>query len=515
MRWTTLRPAVVASMLGLTTIFAAVLTAEAVSAARSHRIVAERVLHDYTTLGAEGVAQRLRNALNGRFSTVLLAAAAIAERRAGALTASDVQPTLVGNARDVLDDSSRIIRVVPGDSLSNILAKATAALPGFAYFGMMWTGAGAGRELLVFQPVHAAGKPTVAFTLPERAAAALVSRIVARDPVLPASLTHGADIDSGVGLRVTSAPGDLANRRFQTSAPFQARVPLEQPYGDLAVEVSLRESLAPALVIGGLPRSRVPLLVALLVLTIGLTVAAGDQLRRELELSRLRHDFVSSVSHELRTPLAHIRMFAETLRLGRVRSADEEQRSLTIIENEARRLEHLVENVLLISRAERRALEVHPRETNLTSLMQEVVAEFVPLAAKSESRIALDLTPNICADVDPSATRQIVLSLLDNAVKYGRRGQVVTARLLASDRDVRIEVEDQGAGIAAEDRPRIWERFWRSASARQSGIAGTGIGLAIVNDLVRLHGGSATASASPAGGARITILLPRRRGESA
>ena len=208
-------------------------------------------------------------------------------------------------------------------------------------------------------------------------------------------------------------------------------------------------------------------------------------------------------------------MFAETLRLGRVRSADEEQRSLSIIENEAKRLEHLVENVLLISRAERRALEIHPRSTNLTSLMQEVVGEFVPLAAKSESKIALDLTPNVCADVDPSATRQIVLSLLDNAVKYGRRGQVVTARLLASDRDVRIEVEDQGSGIADEDRPRIWERFWRSASARQSGIAGTGIGLAIVNDLVRLHGGSATASASPAGGARITILLPVRRGEPA
>jgi signal transduction histidine kinase len=351
----------------------------------------------------------------------------------------------------------------------------------------------------------------MAFTLPERAAAALVSRIVANDPVLPASLTHGAAVDSGIGLRVTSAQGELANRRFNAATPFHATVPLEQPYGDLAVDVSLSESLAPALIIGGLPRSRVPLLIALLALTIALTIAAGDQLRRELELSRLRDDFVSSVSHELRTPLAHIRMFAETLKLGRVRSAEESERSLTIIENEAMRLEHLVENVLLMSRAERRALEIHPTRTNVTTLIQEIVAEFVPLAAKSESRIALDLSPGVHADVDPAAIRQIVLNLLDNAVKYGRRGQVVTVRL-TNDPEVCIRVEDQGDGIAPDDRPRIWERFWRSPSARGSSVAGTGVGLAIVSDLVRLHGGAATSDVSPAGGASIAIVLPSANG---
>ena len=508
MRWAAVRPFIVTAMLGLTSVFAAVLTAEAVSAARDRRVVAERVLHDYAALGAEGVAQRLKAALNGRFSTVLLAAAAAAERGPITVTPSSLQPMLQGNARDVLNDSSRIIRVVAGDSLARLLTQATAALPAYAYFGLKWMPVRGGTELMVFQPFREATQHAMAFSLSERSASTLLERLVAKDPVLPASLTHGASVDSGVGLRITSARGTLVNRRFDVASPFRAALPLEQPYGDLAVEVSLSESVAPTLIIGGVPRSRVPLLFALLALTIALTVAAGDQLRRELELSRLRDDFVSSVSHELRTPLAHIRMFAETLRLGRVRSAEEGERSLAIVENEARRLEHLVENVLVISRAERRALEIHPRPTSLTSLIQEVVAEFVPLAATSESRIALELAPDVRANVDASAVRQILLNLLDNAVKYGPRGQVITVRLATSAFGPRLEVDDEGPGIAPDERQRIWERFWRSPSVRHAGVAGTGVGLAIVGDLVRLHRGRASADCTPGGGARIIVEFP-------
>lgn len=351
------------------------------------------------------------------------------------------------------------------------------------------------------------------FTLSERGVSALLAKLIEKDPILPASLTHGAAVSEGTGLRVVSAHATLANRHFDTASPFHAALALEQPYGDLAVDVSLSERVAPALVIGGLPRSRVPLLASLLVLTIALTIAAADQIRRESELSRLREDFVSGVSHELRTPLAQIRMFAETIRLGRVRSREESDRSLGIIENETRRLEHLVENLLHFSRAERGALRVHPERTNLTSLLQDVVTQFVPLAARSESTIALALEPDVMADVDPAAIRQIVPNLLDNAVKYGKRGQTITVRLMADEHRARIEVEDEGPGIVAADRERIWERFWRSESARRAGIVGTGVGLAIVSDLVRLHGGVASAHDSDHGtraGARVVVDLPLR-----
>jgi signal transduction histidine kinase len=506
MRPASVRPVIVAAMLGLTAVLAAVLTSQAVSAARDHRISAERVLHDYAALSAEGTAQRLKGALSGRFSMVLLAAAAdggITEP-----TVSALRPRLSGAARDVLDDSSRIVRVTPGDSLAPLLSDATAALPGYAYFGLTWLPGARGPVLLVFQPFNELRPKAMAFTLPEKAVSALIAGIIATDPVLPASLRHGAPLDSGTGIRVTSAHGELVNRRFEPASPFRAAVPLEQPYGDLTVEISLAEALAPALIIGGLPRSRVPLLVALLLLTVALTLAAGDQLRRELELSRLRDDFVSSVSHELRTPLAQIRMFAETLRLGRVRSPDEEERSLTIVENEAKRMEHLVENLLHFSRAERRALQIHTQPTNLTALLQEIVSEFVPLAARTESAIVLSVQPDVHADVDAAAIRQIVLNLLDNATKYGRRGQTITVRLAASASTIRLEVEDQGDGIAVEDRAHIWERFWRSASARRAGVTGTGVGLAIVTDLARLHRGVVTAEEPSGGGARIVIALP-------
>jgi signal transduction histidine kinase len=463
-------------------------------------------LHDYAALGAEGAAQRLKSALGGRFSAILLAAAA--SPGSSPPTVPALRAALSNGARDVLDDSSRILRVTASDSLAPLFRQVTASLPGFAYFGLMWIHGARQNELLVLQPFR--GATAWAFTLPETAVSALIANLVAKDPVLPASLTRGAALDSGVGLRVTSAHGELVNRRFDAASPFRAALPLGQPYGDLAIDVSLSETLAPALVIGGLPRSRVPVLVALLALTVALTIAAGDQLRRELELSRLRDDFVSSVSHELRTPLAQIRMFAETLRLGRVRSAGEGERSLGIIENEAKRLERLVENLLHFSRTDRGGLRIHAEPVNLTSLLQEIVAEFAPLAARADSRIALELERDAHARVDPAAFRQIALNLLDNAVKYGRRGQVITARLSTNAGTVHMEIEDQGPGIAAEDRARVWERFWRGDAVRRDGVTGTGVGLAIVRDLVKLHGGTARAEASASGGARMVIDVPRR-----
>src|SRR5213083_3043837 len=133
--------------------------------------------------------------------------------------------------------------------------------------------------------------------------------------------------------------------------------------GRVQVQVALRPDVAPKLVVGGMPRSNLPMLLSLLAITAALVVGALLQLRREYELSRLRADFVSGVSHELRTPLAQIRMFSETLLLGRVRSDDERERSLEIIDQEARRLTHLVENLLHFSRSERRLTRLSPAPT--------------------------------------------------------------------------------------------------------------------------------------------------------
>src|SRR5213083_2408367 len=320
-----------------------------------------------------------------------------------------------------------------------------------------------------------------------------------KQPLLPRPLTGGVVFDSLMSVVVTSADGaKLYHSPVQYAATFSARDTVEAMMGGMQVAVALRPELASQLVIGGLPRSRLPLLLGALGLTAGLIVTALVQLRREYELARLRTDFVSGVSHELRTQLAQIRMFSETLLLGRVRSEEEGRRSLEIIDQEARRLTRL-----------------SPARAPLAPLVQEALEGFAPLAGARGVRLRSELAEGVVAPVDAEAFRQMLLNLLDNAIKYGPPGQVVTVGLAAADQRARIWVDDQGPGIPAADRERVWDRFWRLERDRGSAVAGTGIGLAVVRELVALHGGRAWAEdgqsgTPPAGGrgVRFVIELP-------
>ncbi len=495
------------------------LALEALSASRRHRRSAERVLQDYAALGAEGVSGRMHNFLANRLYVVLTAAA-----RPGRAPpdATELRGSLGEDAREVLAEATRILRVAPGpgasavtgeplvlhlDSLATVISGARRALPPSAYFGSIWIPGRAGRELLVFQSHRDEARPVAGVTLPISGLARLVAPPLENEAVLPASLTRGSSVRAGIGLRLAGVTDVVLDRGYDNASAYRARMALGPMFADLGVEVSLSESLAPTLVIGGLPPSRVPLLGALFLLTVLLTIAAGYQLRRELALVRLREDFVASVSHELRTPLAQIRLFAETLRLGRIRSESERDRSLEIVEHESRRLGYLVENVLHFARTERGAHRVRPEPTDLTALVQQVVGEFAPLGEPTGSRITTMLAPGVIAHVDPAAIRQILLNLLDNAIKYGARGQVVTVRLAVGVGAIQLEVEDQGPGVPAESRSRVWERFWRDTSARTAGVTGTGIGLAIVADLVTRHRGTAAFVDAEPHGARVIITL--------
>jgi signal transduction histidine kinase len=271
---------------------------------------------------------------------------------------------------------------------------------------------------------------------------------------------------------------------------------------------------APKLVIGGLPQSRLPILLALLGLSAGLVVAALAVQRRAQALARLRADFVSRVSHELRTPLTQIRMFAETLLLGRVRSDSERRRSLKIIDKEARRLSHLVDNVLLFSRGERRRLRLTPRPLDLAALVRSLLIEFAPPAHSSRIRLAATPPDPSMARADPDAVRQILLNLLDNAVKYGPAGQEIQVGLRRVDSALQVWVEDQGPGIPRAERSRVWQSFERLDRDRDSAVGGAGIGLAVVRELAELQGGRAWVEDGQRGGARFVVELPASSGEN-
>jgi signal transduction histidine kinase len=193
----------------------------------------------------------------------------------------------------------------------------------------------------------------------------------------------------------------------------------------MTATVALDPDLTESLIIGGSPLRRLPLLIALFVLCAAMIAAAMMLWRREQTVARLRSDFVSGVSHELRTPLAQIRMFAETLKLGRVRNEDERDRSLAIIDHEARRLTHLVENLLYFSRGERRAQRVETHVADLSEVVSETVATFRPLAAARQCEVVLEALPGVMAAVDVDAVRQMLLNLLDNV---GQRHQVRAGR---------------------------------------------------------------------------------------
>jgi signal transduction histidine kinase len=281
-------------------------------------------------------------------------------------------------------------------------------------------------------------------------------------------------------------------------------------YGGVALEVALASTGPPTLSADGVPRSRLLVLLGLLVLMAGLVAAAVLQLRHEHELARLRADLTAGVSHELRTPLAQIMLYGETLMLDRTRSERERRAAAEVIVREARRLMHLVENALHFARADRRVLVLTPEAIDVAALTRDILVSFAPLAWAAQVTLREELDGECPAVIDAAAYRQIVLNLLENAVRYGPVAQTITIAVGRGDGVVRLAVTDEGPGIDVADRERIWAPFVRLRTARQ-GPLGTGIGLAVVRDLTLRHGGRAWVERAESGGARFIVELPATR----
>jgi signal transduction histidine kinase len=325
--------------------------------------------------------------------------------------------------------------------------------------------------------------------------------------LLSPAMTGDIRRDSLVTATISGPQGQVIfSSPHQHQSPFKASQPLGPGFGGLMANATLHPDIARELHWEGPASSQLPLLLVLFVLAIGLLVAAFVLVRREAELSRLRSDFVAAVSHELRTPLAQIRLFAETLRAGRVRSDAERNRSLEIIDEEARRLENLVKNVLHVARTERGAVQAAAAPNDLPSLIEDIVGRFEPLAQARGCSLRLDLDADVSAPVDADALEQIVTNLLDNAVKYGPNGQTIVVRLACENGDAQISVEDEGPGIAPNLRESIWKPFERTAAP--ANIAGTGIGLSVVRDWAERHGGRAWVEGSAGRGARFVVSFP-------
>jgi signal transduction histidine kinase len=255
--------------------------------------------------------------------------------------------------------------------------------------------------------------------------------------------------------------------------------------------------------------SQLPILAAFLAVTLGCGAAATIAARRESELASLRSDFVTSVSHELRMPLAQILLSGETLSRGRARTQSERDDAADAIVREAQRLTSLVDNVLHFSRVEHRNVHVAPERVDLTGFIDEIIADMAPLAANANVILRHTIPPGAEATLDPRAFRQVFYNLLDNAMKYGPRCQTITIGAQSVGTGVRLWVEDQGSGIPSGSESIVFQPFVRLERDRNRAVAGSGLGLAVVRELVRGHTGRIRVEPVPGGGARFVIDLPR------
>ncbi|MEP6690039.1 MAG: HAMP domain-containing sensor histidine kinase [Gemmatimonadaceae bacterium] len=521
-------------LLALSFVFTAILAYQAQSAARSHRETADRTLQDYASFAATEFGVYAKQMLSGDVAELLFVpadqglGAPSRYRNPWSPDTSEQRAPCTGTRVDSgyfffrLEFRTSDMPLTRGCASEAVRAWVRDTVPKHAWhflkadyatvFGGIVGRVGDEPRLIGFVVTRNDSGVAVGalgfVTKFKPFAEARFAYVMKNYPLLPPAIVGQTPNDSLLFVYVTDTTAhELYRSKNIFQSPYAYKTTLGG-YGGFVVHTVLRPEAAQRLVIGGLPRSRLPLLVGLLALSAGLVLISVQQIRREYELGRLRADFISSISHELRTPLAQVRMFAETLLLGRVRTDEERQRSLRIIDQEARRLTHLVENVLQFSRSERQLTRLSLESTEIAGQVSEAIEAFAPIAQARRVTVQADLISGIVAPVDRSALRQTMLNLLDNAVKYGPASQTVAVGMAAEHGVVRITVDDQGPGIALAERERIWTPFYRLERDANSAVAGSGIGLAVVRELVTQHGGRVWAERAKSGGSRFVVEFP-------
>lgn len=513
-----LRPILLFFVLGAALVLTAVLAYQAQDAARSQRRTAESVLEGYALLAGREFMRRVDSQI-GYYGVV---AAMQPLNRAEVPDPDSLEENQRG--RDLVEayfrwpskSASPIWKSRAGEgafapgTLESLRRRARDFDPDWPY--ALFCGAGKDGPLVFYRLGEDSTKSWIeGLEANPDALRVRFQKVLDGSPLLPLAI-NGKAVDNTVF--VLSVLCDQGRILFQPrefdARSVQVRENFKQGLGSLRLVLGIDPDTSSQLIIGGLPRSRMPLLLGLLALTSGLILTALFQLRREREFAKRQADFIAAVSHELRTPLAQIQMFVDTLLLERVRNPEEGRRSLEILSQETRRLSHFVENVIQFSRSLRQSARLEIKPIDPVPVIDQLLEHFRPLAESSNCSLRL-VSPAVPLriEADPEALRQILLNLLDNAVKYGPPGQEVVVSLEPqADRAIRIGVEDEGDGVPESQRKKIWQRFERLQQHRNSPVAGTGIGLAVVRELVEVQGGEVWVEAGLHGGARFVLEFP-------
>lgn len=243
---------------------------------------------------------------------------------------------------------------------------------------------------------------------------------------------------------------------------------------------------------------------------LGLLVVLNDitQLRR---LENIRRDFVANVSHELKTPITSIKGFVETLRDGALDDRPQAERFLEIVARHADRLHAIIEDLLSLSRMEQsnQIADIPRPEVQLQAIVEAAVLDCSVKAAARQVTVVPSCVPDLRVRANAALLGQAIVNLLDNAISYSNANGTVWLTARQENGEVRIDVRDEGIGIAPEHVPRIFERFYRTDKARDRASGGTGLGLAIVKHIAQIHDGQVSVASEVGQGSTFSLHLSR------
>ena len=319
-------------------------------------------------------------------------------------------------------------------------------------------------------------------------------------------LERGSRIPTSLKMEITIAPGSKVLAPDDPTVLVQDLSPL-LPWW----RVSIRPQ-DPEIISRYVARRRwiygTTLALLLAGMFLGVTLVLRD-LSREQRLSRLRSDFVANVTHELKTPLTSIRMFAETLRMGRIKEESERQECLDVIVSEAQRLSRLISNVLDFSKIERGQKLYQMAEVNVSEVDESTLGTLKYSLEEQGFTLETEIEPRVRAIGDADALEQAMLNLINNAVKYSRRNKSVRIRLWAQGDEVLFRVSDRGIGIPEGEQNRIFEKFYRVHMGNEPDTGGAGLGLTVVKHIVEAHRGKIRVESKVGEGSSFSLILPR------
>jgi signal transduction histidine kinase len=251
------------------------------------------------------------------------------------------------------------------------------------------------------------------------------------------------------------------------------------------------------------------ILGALSVLLVCGLVVAYRSVSKEVALARLKSDFVSNVSHELRTPLSLIRLYAETLELGRIKTQEKKEEYYRIIRKESERLTALINNILDFSRIEAGRKEYDFRETDIAELVRTTLDAYRFQIEQQGFEFEQRIDPGLpTMRVDREAIARALLNLVNNALKYSGDEKFLGVMLYRANGVLKLEVIDRGIGIARRDQSKIFEKFYRTGDQLVHNTKGSGLGLSLVRHITQAHGGEVEVESAPGRGSKFTLSLP-------